>query len=341
MTLAFGVSESKRDDRMKVPFPLVWRAADDARWTWASPAWMRHTGQSQEESHDRGWLDAVHPDDHIATLAAWTTGQDAEVFTIAQRIFHVGEQRYRIFETHVTQAPDNQGGMEWLGASIDIGEPRLEHGYHTGMTDELRFRVRNLLSVVRSIARQTVGHSETIQDYFAHLEGRLACLARGQAFVLRDPDRGVDLENVVREEFLSQAAQDNQFTIHGREVRLSTQVAEILILAVHELATNATKFGALSVPEGHVDLKWNVTNREGKPWLDLEWLETGVPILAPAPRKRGFGSELIEKQMLYELGGRGSLDFRPGGVRCIITLPLIQDALPIVAYEENDADDRG
>src|SRR5579864_8083319 len=120
---------------------------------------------------------------------------------------------------------------------------------------ELQHRVRNTLGVVRSIARRSAETSGSVEDYAAHLDGRLNAFARTQALVTRNPESGVDLEFLVAEELMAYNARDGeQLRMSGPAVRLQPKPAETFALAIHELATNAVKYGALSQPAGRVEI---------------------------------------------------------------------------------------
>ncbi|WP_262266001.1 GAF domain-containing protein [Microvirga yunnanensis] len=187
---------------------------------------------------------------------------------------------------------------------------------------ELQHRVRNTLAVIRSIAHQTAETSETVEDYAMHLEGRIDAFARVQAAVTRDPSAGIDLAALVAEELLTCAAREGkQFSLTGPKVRLQPKAAETVGLAIHELATNAVKYGALASPKGHVMVAWCLEDREGDQRLKIEWTETGVPIVSLAPRRGGFGTELLTQTLPYQLRGAATLTFKPGGLECIMELP--------------------
>ncbi|AYV47701.1 hypothetical protein CFHF_26640 [Caulobacter flavus] len=191
------------------------------------------------------------------------------------------------------------------------------------MVAELQHRVRNILAVIRSIVSRTAETSDTVEDLSAHLDGRLSALARTQVLLTRSPETGVDLEGLVRDELLAQVADEHRISIDGGEILLAPKAAEVMTLAVHELATNAVKYGALSAPDSRLAISWSVRPREGVDWLAFEWRESGVTVAVAAPRRAGFGSVLIEQRVPYELMGEGTLAFAPGGVRCTITFPLI------------------
>jgi two-component sensor histidine kinase len=181
-------------------------------------------------------------------------------------------------------------------------------------------KVRGLLAIVRSIVRRMAENPRSVEDFAAHLEGRLGALARIQGFLLRAPDAYVDLEELVRAEFLAQAISDEQLQISGPRVLLGTQEAGTLGLALHELATNSIKFGALAIPGGRIHVVWRRRGPDQSS-ATLDWREH-VERAMPAITHRGFGFELIEQTLPYELGGSSSLVLHPSGLQCSITFIL-------------------
>jgi two-component system, chemotaxis family, CheB/CheR fusion protein len=186
---------------------------------------------------------------------------------------------------------------------------------------ELQHRVRNTLSVVRSIARRSAQSSSTVDEYAAHLDGRLNAFARTQALVTRDPESGVDLEYLVAEELLAYNARDGeQVRISGPAIRLQPKPAETFALAIHELATNALKYGALSQPSGRVEIAWHV-EKASPTELVFDWRERGGPEVK-APQRKGFGTEMLERTLAFEFKARTSVAYDPSGVHCSIRIPL-------------------
>ena len=183
---------------------------------------------------------------------------------------------------------------------------------------EFQRQVRSLLAVVRSIVRRTVDFPQSKEEYAAHLEGRLDALARVQGFMLRAPEAKVDLEELVRAEFLAQAIGDECMRIAGPRILLSGKAAETLGLVFHELTTNAIKFGSLSHPQGTVLVTWDRQPKD-RSVVHLQWREHSQAVVRPATIDRGFGFELIEKVLPYELDAKSTLTIGPGGAHCAIT----------------------
>jgi two-component sensor histidine kinase len=189
---------------------------------------------------------------------------------------------------------------------------------------ELQHRVRNILTVVRSVFSRTIEAGGELEDVANHFRGRLDNLARTQTVVTQSVSGLVDLENLIRDELLSAGMGDGPcLSIQGPEVPLTAAMAESIGLAVHELTTNALKYGALKIPGARLDISWTVDLvYGGARRLDFRWEEHGVPAVPLRPTRRGFGSELIEEALPYRLGAETRLEFRGGGVRCALSVPL-------------------
>ena len=230
---------------------------------------------------------------------------------------------YRLNQSHPPETDEVDSITEWLGTAADAEGLRGPERRHWLIVAELQHRVRNVLGLVRSLVRRTAETSASAEDYAAHLEGRISALARTQAFAIRQPRDGVSLEELVDAELIAHAAREGNVKTAGPSIRLRPKAAETLGLALHELTTNAVKFGALSVPEGHLTITWRKELDREDPCVRLEWVEEGVP-LRPVTH-HGFGRDLIERTVPYELRGASRLAFEPDGVRCLIDLPLTRD----------------
>jgi two-component sensor histidine kinase len=230
---------------------------------------------------------------------------------------------YRLNQSHQPETDEPDSVTEWLGTAADAEGLRGLERHHWLVVAELQHRMRNVLGIVRSLVRRTAESSASVEEYSAHLDGRISALARTQAFAMRQPRDGVSLEELVDAELIAHAARDGKVKTAGPPVRLRPKAAETLGLALHELTTNAVKFGALSAPEGHLTITWRKELFREDPCVRLEWVENGVA-MRPVTH-RGFGRDLIERTVPYELRGASRLAFEPDGVRCVIDLPLTRD----------------
>lgn len=190
---------------------------------------------------------------------------------------------------------------------------------------DFHFRLNNLMAAIRSVARRTVETSSSLDDFSEHFEGRLAAMMRTFRILSRAGAFEIDLEELVREELLSQAAA-HRTNVEGPSVRLPQTAADAVGLAIHELAVNAVKYGALANEDGKLTTTWTMDEAG----LRLEWRETGTAAVDPQPKRRGFGRDWIEQGLPSQLRAQSSLEFLPGGVVCTILLPReqIADGVP-------------
>ena len=203
----------------------------------------------------------------------------------------------------------------------DITELKQAEARQQFLLDELNHRVKNMLATVQSVAIQTRRSAPDLASFTKAFDGRLMALNRAHELLTREIGTGVLLTDLIRETVLPHGPGPDSAHMEGPPVRVRSELAITLAMAVHELVTNAVKYGALSVPSGRVDISWRIQASEAGPKMTLEWTEKGGPIVA-APGRRGFGSQLIERGLAGQLGGEAELMFEPGGLRCRITSPL-------------------
>jgi two-component system CheB/CheR fusion protein len=192
------------------------------------------------------------------------------------------------------------------------------------MADELTHRVKNTLASVQALALQTASQSGSLEDFKTVFEGRLGALATAHDILIRDNWIGADIGTVAHGALDMHQLDDGRIAIAGSAVTLRPQAAVALAMILHELATNAAKYGALSVAKGKVAVTWRLEDGEGGPRVHLDWAESGGPPVAP-PSRRGFGTKLIERSAAFDLAGDAKIDYRPAGVRCEISFPAAPD----------------
>ena len=210
--------------------------------------------------------------------------------------------------------------VEWLGTSTDVDDLLDMQQRQKIMVAELQHRTRNLLAVVRNIAQRSIEPSHGRDEY----DARLAALGRVQSFLSRSSAYSVPLVEIVEAEL--HAAGDGasgKVEIGGDAVALPGESVQAVALAIHELATNAVKYGAIAQPQGRLSVTWRVEPGRGDEGqrLRIDWRETGVTMPQEPPSRRGYGSELITRALPYQLRARTTLEFTHEGVRCQVVLP--------------------
>ena len=229
---------------------------------------------------------------------------------------------------HVSIIHDEDGRpLRAAAVLLDITQRRLAAQHRDMLLSELNHRVKNTLATVQAIALQTLAHSGDLGAFRDAFTSRLLALSSTHDLLARDSWRGVGLRDIVMTE-LAPYRDDGTLRadVVGENLHLNAKTALALSLALHELATNAGKYGALSNATGRVGVEWLTMERDGQRWLQLRWSEYGGPAVTE-PTHRGFGSRLISEGVAYELGGDVSLDFPVTGAVCTIAIPLPEAAV--------------
>ena len=204
----------------------------------------------------------------------------------------------------------------------EIARGRRMQDQQTTMLHELNHRVKNTLATVQSLARQSArgGEGQAVQ-----LEARILALSKTHDLLTREDWSGASLREVLENELSPYRVDADHIVLEGADVPLSPRHVLALGMTIHELATNAAKYGALSTAAGRIELVWRVDTREdGGRWLRLTWRESGGPEVEP-PTRRGFGTRLITGGVQRELAGEVELAFDARGLRCRLDVPLAEN----------------
>jgi len=211
---------------------------------------------------------------------------------------------------------DERDRLTWLsGVTADITERKRAEERQILLAEEVDHRARNVVAVVQSIMRLT--RAETIDDYIGALDGRISALSNAHRLLAGSRWEGADLNRLVDEEFAPyRAGGKERVAARGPIVVLPPATAQTIALALHELVTNAAKYGALSAETGRVDLTWRLEGGR----LELSWMESDGPQIAP-PNRRGYGSRAIVAGIERQLGGIVKFDWQASGLRCTLSVP--------------------
>jgi PAS domain S-box-containing protein len=224
----------------------------------------------------------------------------------------------------LTVSPLKDAGGQVVGASKiarDMTERRRADEHRQILVGELNHRVKNTLAVVQSIASQTLGNALTMEDARFAFGARLMNLATAHDILTRESWTGADLTEIVADTVKPHSGGENRFRIEGPHVNLPPSAALAMAMALHELSTNAAKYGALSSEAGLVDIVWRFVGNGGDRHLTLTWTESGGPPVSK-PKRKGFGSRLIERALAQELGGTVDVAYENAGVVCTIDAPM-------------------
>lgn len=319
---------------------LVWRAVGQGEWTWSSPQWSEFTGQDKAGSLGLGWLDAFHPEDQAAARDAWTRAQQSGSVEIEGRMCHAADKRFRHFRTRALPVRDQAGTvLEWLGTSTDVDDIRQLQEEQAVLVSELQHRTRNLMAVVQAVTTRTLRGASSLEQFGHCIDDRLSALARVQSLLSRrEAAARVPFDLLLREELSAHVALDEdgnspQVRLDGPSgISLRSATVQTFALALHELATNAVKYGALSDRDGQLRVRWEVSRGDGgERMLRVDWRETGISGISQTdvPAGSGYGRELIERALPYQLGARTTYAIEPDGVHCTIEVAVPDEHVPM------------
>ena len=259
----------------------------------------------------------IHPDDlaRILALVREGVGQQPTFQTEARIIRPTGAVRWCICAAAMTS--DQQGHVKRVsGVTIDITDLKEAEARRTLLVREVDHRARNALALVQSIVRLT--KAKSIDNYVSMIEGRIRALSTAHALLSESRWEGADLGRLVDEEMAPyRHGETGRVVISGPAVFLQPACAQIIALVLHELATNAAKYGALSLPAGCISVTWQYRQDE----LTLEWAEIDGPRVQP-PTTKGYGTKVINASVVQQLGGHVDFDWQPSGLQFVMTAPI-------------------
>lgn len=301
---------------------LAWMTDEKGLAYWFNRRWLDYTGTSLDDMTGWGWRVAIHPNHADQVLAkikmSFISGEPWEdTFPVRGK-----DGKYRWFLSRALPIRDADGQIiRWFGTNTDITERLKADEQRVLLINELNHRVKNTLATVQSLAMQTLRNTERSADARDLFESRLTALSRAHDVLTRESWEGAELRQVASRALEPFTAKDDRVSIEGPNVWLMPKQALALSMTLHELATNATKYGALSNDAGTVRVNWTVAPFDGSGELELTWTEQGGPPVSP-PTRKGFGTRLIQRNLAHDLGGDATIDYRPQGVVSVIRSPI-------------------
>ena len=249
------------------------------------------------------------------------------IITEDEEVIHVARDGARIrVSTSAAPVYDEAGKLiAAVAAFFDVTELRNAMLQQNLLLDEINHRVKNTLATVQSIALLTRAGSSTVEDYIDGFQRRILALSRAYNLLTDNNWQGADLRNIVSGT-VEPYGQPNQLSIEGPSVHLPPKQTLALAAALQELATNAAKYGSLSVENGRLDVRWAYAERT----LELKWTESAGPPVMP-PTRRGFGSRLIEEVLARETGWTSELRYQPDGLRCHLSVKWHESSVTAAA----------
>ena len=306
---------------------LIWTTDQHAELIFANKQFEHLFGLTQPDLASNGWHKIIHPQDLPAFEAEFYDAfENRRRLSVATRVIDKDGEVLWLRCEGVPRLDETGAFLGYTGCSIDVSDAKRGEEHQRLLIDELNHRVKNTLATVQSIALQSLRglegeEAETARGAF---EARLIALARVHDVLTRENWAGAEIGAVVGDAIRpleAGAGQRSRFTVSGPPLRLPPRLALSIAMALHELGTNAVKYGALSREGGRVRITWTI-ERGTEKILTLRWSESGGPPVTK-PTRKGFGSRLIERSLARELAGEVTLNYEPGGVVCTIKAPVL------------------
>ncbi|AWM04661.1 PAS domain S-box protein [Bradyrhizobium amphicarpaeae] len=298
---------------------LAWIAQPDGTIFWYNDRWYEYTGTTLDQMFGWGWTKVHHPD-HVERVKnriqqSWDTGIEWEdTFPLRGR-----DGSYRWFLSRAKPFLDDNGKIwRWFGTNTDITEQRQNEETIRLLMDEVNHRAKNMVTVVQAMVARTAD-----RPFSTALTGRLLALSRNQDILTKREWRGAPIGELIRSQ-LAVAADliGDRIVLKGElEFTLSPSASEAIGLAIHELATNATKYGALSQPTGRISISCSVVDEAGRKMLRIDWDELDGPAVSP-PARTGFGTVMIDRNPRAALGADVQIGFPQSGFFWKLVAPV-------------------
>lgn len=213
------------------------------------------------------------------------------------------------------------GRRMFIGIVRDITERKEAEDTQRLLIDEINHRVKNTLVTVQAMAEQTLRQTRDPQHFIEGFRGRLQSMSRAHNLLTNRKWTGVDFETLIRDQLLIDSIDDPRITCRGPQVQLDARLSVHVGLVLHELGTNARKYGALKHDVGRLNIAWSLAGKDAVRQLHFTWTELGVPAVS-VPESKGFGTLLIERGIIHALGGSAQMSFTPNGLRCELGIPM-------------------
>jgi len=302
----------------------VWMTSVEGGITFANEAFAEFAGVEARALLGDAWIRMIHPDDITEVgarrAAARGAAEGPRAYGFEAR-FLCGDGLYRWMVANARPQIDARGQFQgYIGMAMDMTETKAAEARQRLLINELNHRVKNTLASIQSIVRQTLRPDETPVAVRERLIARLLAMSAAHDILTRESWEGAALDDIVRQgvaPFVDDQ-EPGRIAISGPVLRVGSSTALSLSLAVHELATNAAKYGALSVPAGQVTVAWEPA---GEDRAVLTWTERGGPPVR-APERKGFGTRLLDRGLAGDLGGQPKLTFALEGVRAVLPVRL-------------------
>jgi PAS domain S-box-containing protein len=297
----------------------VWTCDSTGRLTYVSETFLNLVGMTFEEAANFGWISRLIPGTAEETSRAWDECVKRHGNWEREHRFIGSDGRHYDILSIARPVLDHNGDLlSYVGLNLDITDRKRREETLALVSAELDHRVKNVFALVTTIARQASRGAASVEEFQRSFEGRMRALAQAHEMIAEGGWEGMSLESLLRAEldpYRDRA--DAEWHLEGPDINLPVKVVQPLVLAFHELATNAAKYGVFKGTEGRLDVTWA---RRSDGDLAIDWRESGLSGVS-LPATRGFGSRVVTQVLEMQLGAHVDLDFQADGLKVRILVP--------------------
>ena len=299
---------------------MIWSTLPDGYHDYYNSRWYEFTGVPEGSTDGAAWNGMFHAGDQKKAWALWqhclTTG---ETYEVEYRLRHrSGDYRWVLGRAKPVR-DENGTIVRWYGSCTDIHEIKMVEQQRQLMLGEMNHRVKNTLAMVNVMVSQTLRQADNLRDAQESIQSRIGMMAQAHDRLINAAWSETHISEVVEAALVPHRTGEGRFAITGVDLPIGSKQALALTMALHELSTNASKYGALSVQGGTVSIAWAV---DGKTELfNFTWTESGGPTVTE-PTRRGFGSRMIKQALPGYFTGQAELSYDPDGLKFSLQAPL-------------------
>lgn len=297
---------------------MIWSTLPDGFHDYYNHRWYEFTGVPNGSTDGEAWNGMFHPEDQELAWGKWhhslATG---EPYEIEYRLRHrSGDYRWVLGRAQPVRNPAGEI-IRWYGSCTDIHKIKVAEEQRQLMLAEMNHRVKNTLAMVHAIVSQTLRQADNLKDAQISIQSRIGMMAQAHDRLIQSTWTETKIDEVVEAALVPHRSGQGHFKVEGSDLPIGSKQALALTMALHELATNAAKYGALSIETGKIHIYWDIINKDEDAIFEFNWVESEGPKVEQ-PTRRGFGSRMIEQALAGYFNGSAELSYKPEGLSFVL-----------------------
>ena len=297
---------------------MIWSTLPDGFHDYYNRRWYEFTGVPNGSTDGEAWNAIFHPEDQELAWDKWhhslATG---EPYEIEYRLRHrSGDYRWVLGRAQPVRNPAGEI-IRWYGSCTDIHKIKVAEEQRQLMLAEMNHRVKNTLAMVHAIVSQTLRQADNLKDAQISIQSRIGMMAQAHDRLIQSTWTETKIDEVVEAALVPHRSGQGHFKVEGSDLPIGSKQALALTMALHELATNAAKYGALSIETGKIHIYWDIINKDEDEIFEFNWVESEGPKVEQ-PTRRGFGSRMIEQALAGYFNGSAELSYKPEGLSFVL-----------------------